>query len=76
MAIPSNGGLGPWNLAVMFGLSLYGVTDSEGVAFSMLQWSGQTVMLVLLGIFTMIYIARDSGRASTKTDSATAVSKS
>lgn len=57
MAIPSNGGLGPWNLAIMFGLSLYGVTDSEGVAFSMLQWSGQTVMLVLLGIYTMIYIS-------------------
>lgn len=56
MAIPSNGGLGPWNLAIMFGLALYGVTDSQGVAFSMVQWGGQTVMLVLLGIFTMIYI--------------------
>ncbi len=56
MAVPSNGGLGPWNIAIMFGLALYGVTDSEGVAFSMLQWSGQTVMLILLGIFTMIYI--------------------
>lgn len=56
MAVPSNGGLGPWNLAIMFGLSLYGVTDSQGVAFSMLQWSGQTVMLVLLGVYTMIYI--------------------
>ncbi len=67
MAIPSNGGLGPWNLAIMFGLSLYGVTDSEGVAFSMLQWSGQTVMLVLLGIYTMIYIAAGS-RTSRKRD--------
>lgn len=57
MAIPSNGGLGPWNLAIMFGLSIYGVTDAEGTAFSMLQWSGQTVMLIILGIYTMIYIA-------------------
>lgn len=57
MAIPSNGGLGPWNLAIMFGLGLYGVTDDQGVAFSMLQWSGQTVMLVLLGIFTMTRLA-------------------
>lgn len=30
MAIPSNGGLGPWNLAVMFALSLYGISDTEG----------------------------------------------
>lgn len=58
MAVPSNGGLGPWNIAVMFGLAIYGVSDAEGTAFSMLQWSGQTVMLILLGIFTMIYISR------------------
>lgn len=57
MAVPSNGGLGPWNVAVMFGLSLYGVGDAEGSAFSILQWSGQTVMLVILGLYTMGYIA-------------------
>lgn len=60
MAIPSNGGLGPWNLAVMFGLAIYGVSDAEGTAFSMLQWSGQTVMLIILGIYTMIYISLTS----------------
>lgn len=59
MAIPSNGGLGPWNIAVMFGLAVYGISDAQGTAFSMLQWSGQTVMLILLGIFTMIYISID-----------------
>lgn len=58
MAVPSNGGLGPWNIAVMFGLAVYGVGEAEGTAFSMLQWSGQTVMLILLGVFTMIYISR------------------
>ena len=57
MAIPSNGGLGPWNIAIMFALAIYGVSDAEGTAFSMLQWSGQTVMLIILGIFTMIYIS-------------------
>ncbi len=64
MAVPSNGGLGPWNIAVMFGLAVYGVTDAQGTAFSMLQWSGQTVMLILLGIFTMIYISRTSKSGS------------
>lgn len=56
MAIPSNGGLGPWNIAVMFGLSIYGISDTQGTAFSMVVWTAQTVMLLLLGIFTMIYI--------------------
>lgn len=57
MAVPSNGGLGPWNIAVMFGLAVYGITDAQGTAFSMLQWSGQTVMLIILGIYTMLYIS-------------------
>ena len=57
MAVPSNGGLGPWNIAVMFGLAVYGISDAQGTAFSMLQWSGQTVMLIILGIYTMLYIS-------------------
>lgn len=65
MAVPSNGGLGPWNIAVMFGLAIYGVSDVEGTAFSMLQWGGQTVMLILLGIFTMAWIAA-TGRKGEK----------
>lgn len=59
MAIPSNGGLGPWNIAVMFGLAVYGVSEAQGTAFSMLVWSAQTVMLIILGIFTMIYLATE-----------------
>lgn len=67
MAVPSNGGLGPWNIAIMFGLAIYGVTDVEGAAFSILQWSGQTVMLIILGIFTAIWIATtSSGRSQHK----------
>ena len=56
MAIPSNGGLGPWNLAVMFALSLYGVTDAQGAAFSMVMWSSQAAMLVALGVFSAVYV--------------------
>ncbi len=63
MAVPSNGGLGPWNIAIMFGLAIYGVPDVEGAAFSILQWSGQTVMLIILGIFTAIWTGvTSSGR--------------
>ncbi len=64
MAVPSNGGLGPWNIAIMFGLAIYGVADVEGAAFSILQWSGQTVMLILLGIFTAIWIGATSSKSS------------
>ncbi len=56
MAIPSSGGLGPWNLAVMFALSLYGISETEGLAFSLVMWSCQAATLVALGIFSAIYI--------------------
>lgn len=62
MAIPSNGGLGPWNIAVMFGLSIYGISQENGIAFSILVWSAQTLMLLILGIFTMIYLPLESRR--------------
>ncbi len=64
MAIPSNGGLGPWNVAVMFGLAIYGISDADGVAFSILVWSAQTVMLIILGILTMVYISLTARHAA------------
>lgn len=56
MGIPSNGGLGPWNVAVMFALSLYGISDADGTAYSIVCWSFQTVMLIACGIFSAFYI--------------------
>ncbi len=67
MAVPSNGGLGPWNLAVMFALSLYGIGDTEGTAFSMVMWSCQAAMLVALGIYSAVYIATQKRRAAPST---------
>lgn len=58
MAIPSNGGLGPWNIAVMFALSLFGVAQADAAAFSIMVWSTVTLTLILLGIFTAIYASR------------------
>ena len=68
MAIPSNGGLGPWNIAIMFGLAVYGISDTEGTTFSILQWSGQTVMLIILGIYTMAYIATSRNKNKSDND--------
>lgn len=57
MAIPSNGGLGPWNLAVMFALTLFGVSATQGTAYSLVVWSFQTVTYICLGIFCAAYIS-------------------
>lgn len=60
MAIPSNGGLGPWNIAVMFALTLYGVSQAQGAAFAMVMWGSQAAWLVVLGLFSAAYIAWDN----------------
>ncbi len=57
MAIPSNGGLGPWNVAIMFALMLYGVSEADAASMSIVVWSAQTIMLIILGIYTAIYIS-------------------
>ncbi|MDE7115127.1 MAG: flippase-like domain-containing protein [Muribaculaceae bacterium] len=57
IAVPSNGGLGPWNFAVMFALSLFGVSDADGTAFSLVVWSTVSITLVILGIYTLCYVA-------------------
>lgn len=66
MCIPSNGGLGPWNLAVIFGLTLFGVGETDAAAFAMLVWTGKAITLVFLGIFSMIYISTTSKKYSKK----------
>lgn len=56
LGIPSNGGLGPWNLAVMFALSLFGISNTEGTAFSVVVWSFQAMTFVACGLFALVYI--------------------
>lgn len=59
MGIPSNGGLGPWHIAVIFALGLYGVGMNQAAAFAMIVWGSQNAFIVLLGIYSFISIALD-----------------
>lgn len=68
MAIPSNGGLGPWNIAVMYALMLYGIGHTDAAAFSIVAWSTQTFMTIILGIYSMIYIAATKKKRNKATD--------
>ena len=67
MAVPSNGGLGPWQFAIIFGLSLYGVGafppsapyDAQASAFSWLVWGVQQLLIIVLGVIAFVGIALD-----------------
>ena len=69
MGIPTNGGLGSWHIAIIFGLSLYGIGtfnpqnfDPQASAFAMLVWGIQTILLIALGIYAFTYMAIDRVR--------------
>lgn len=62
MGVPSNGGIGPWQWAVIFGLSMFSagipaLTESYATTFANLVMGCQTLLLILLGIFTFVCIA-------------------
>lgn len=57
MAVPSNGGIGPWQWAVIFALGIYGLPALEGGTFANLIMAATTMLNILLGIFTFSVIA-------------------
>ena len=82
MAVPSNGGMGPWQYAIMFGLAIYGVGslpltnpyNPEASAFAWVVWGIQTLLLIVLGIYAFIYMEIDRRRiASGKVKIATEI---
>lgn len=56
MGVPSNGGIGPWQWAVIFALATYGVAAPEAGAFANLVLGTQTLLVIALGIFTFACI--------------------
>ncbi|MDR0823822.1 MAG: flippase-like domain-containing protein [Prevotella sp.] len=50
MGVPSNGGLGPWQIAVIASLSLYGVDKLHATAFATGVFAIQSVWVILCGL--------------------------
>jgi uncharacterized protein (TIRG00374 family) len=51
MGIPSNGGLGPWQAAVVFGLTAFMVSKANATAFATAVFAFQSIWVVLCGLF-------------------------
>ncbi len=64
MGVPSNGGIGPWQWSVILALGLYGLAQEPAAAFANLVMGAQTLLLILLGIFTFVCIALDKNKKS------------
>ena len=62
LLVTSNGGIGPWQWAMIFGLSLYcdgipGLTKDYMASFANLALGVQAVTSIILGLFTFAWIA-------------------
>ncbi len=64
MGVPSNGGIGPWQYAVIFGLAFYmpagiekALYTAQSTAFANLVLGSQTLLLIVLGLLTFGYVA-------------------
>lgn len=51
MAIPSNGGLGPWQAAVVLGLCTFMVDANQAKAFATAVFAFQSIWVVICGLF-------------------------
>ena len=52
----TNGGVIAYPLAVMTTFSLFGIEETPSYAFGWVMWSSQTVMLILFGIISFIFL--------------------
>ena len=52
----TSGGLGAYPLAVALILSLYGVSNDVGTAFGWLIWTSQTLLIIVLGLISYMYL--------------------
>lgn len=59
-----DGGIGPWQWAVIFALGIYGTGQVEAAAFANLVLGCNTLLLVVLGIITFAGIALDRRRTA------------
>ncbi len=61
MGIPSNGGLGPWQAAVVFGLCAFMVNMEQAKAFATAVFTIQSIWVVLCGLFGIMFLSFKKG---------------
>lgn len=57
LVIPTNGGMGPWHVAVITTLLLYGVLKDEADAFAFAVFTLQSLWTILCGLFGMFALS-------------------
>lgn len=62
MAAPVQGGIGAFHWIVTMALSLYGISREDGLVFATIQHESQSVLVIILGIFSILMLFINSRR--------------
>ncbi len=66
MAVPSNGGIGPWQMAVILALAgIYGMDRGPALAYATIVLALQTLLFIILGFYTFVSIALSRHHSTT-----------
>lgn len=52
----TNGGIGSYPVAIFAAFSIFGIAEEPAIAFGWIMWSSQTLMVVILGGLSLIYL--------------------
>ncbi|MFT6745779.1 MAG: hypothetical protein ACJAZ2_000113 [Glaciecola sp.] len=56
MVVPTNGGIGAWHLMVGLALSIFGVSDGNGVAIAQVAFATMTAAVILYGATAVVIL--------------------
>lgn len=70
MGVPSNGGIGPYQIAVVFGLQCYmpEINEQHGYSFANVVLGAQTLLFIVGGLIAFLLIAIDNRRLAKQKD--------
>lgn len=52
----TNGGIGSYPLAIYAAFSIFGIAEAPSIAFGWIMWSSQTLMIIVFGGLSLIYL--------------------
>lgn len=55
--LPIQGGLGAWQIMVIFALMLYGISESDAGIFSVVAWTIEQAFVLVMGLYALVYVA-------------------
>ena len=67
----TNGGIGSYPLAIFAAFSIFGIAEEPSIAFGWIMWASQTLMVILFGGISLIYLPIYNSKKTAKTEQPT-----